>query len=89
MATFTFSAPGGKAYLTVAATRPDAESRYNIRCSSDFQTSVDGIRTLARALLSYAETESPEKQPELPLDTPPQPARRQRRAATEGTDGEA
>lgn len=56
---FTFSAPGGRASLSIRSAYPDPNRRFSITVSDGFGISADGLRDLAKQINAFAKEVSP------------------------------
>lgn len=51
---FNFTAPGGRAYLTIRSTNPDPARRFNVTVSDGFGISTSGLRDLSKQIDAFA-----------------------------------
>jgi hypothetical protein len=51
---FNFTAPGGRAYLTIRSTNPDPARRFNVTVSDGFGIGSAGLRELAKGIDAFA-----------------------------------
>jgi hypothetical protein len=51
---FNFTAPGGRAYLTIRSTNPDPVRRFNVTVSDGFGISASGLRDLSKQIDTFA-----------------------------------
>lgn len=51
---FNFTAPGGRAYLTIRSTNPDPVRRFNVTVSDGFGIGSAGLRELAKGIDAFA-----------------------------------
>lgn len=58
---FSFSAPGGRASVSIISSNPDPDRRFNLKVSDGFLFGVQGIRELAVALNAFADEVDPPK----------------------------
>lgn len=59
MTAFSFTAPGGRAYMTIRSSNIDPNRRYAITVSDGFGIGADGLRDLAKQIKSYADKMDP------------------------------
>lgn len=56
---FNFTAPGGRAYLTIRSSNPDPSRRFNLTVSDGFGIGADGLRELAKQITAFANEVDP------------------------------
>jgi hypothetical protein len=61
---FNFTAPGGRAYLTIRSSNPDPSRRFNLTVSDGFGIGAEGLRELASKIAAFADEVDPPAKPQ-------------------------
>lgn len=56
---FNFTAPGGRAYLSIRSSNPDPKRRFVVTVSEGFGIGADGLRDLAKQINNFADEVDP------------------------------
>lgn len=78
MTAFSFTAPGGRAYMTIRSANIDPNRRFAITVSDGFGVGADGLRDLAKQIKAYADKMEPKAK-----------AKASSKTAPKSTDGDA
>lgn len=70
MSKFSFTAPGGRAYMTIQSANVDPNRRFSVTVSDGFGIGADGLRELAKKIAAYANEVDPKAKPKAKKAAP-------------------